>query len=50
MLNSTVTIDCVAKSDKEYTLIWKRELPSSVLVELLDDRIRAHDNGTLQLM
>ena len=48
-MNSTISIDCLVESTKEYTFVWKRELSSSVLVEPDNDRTDLYENGTLTL-
>jgi len=50
LINNTISINCLVRSTKDYNLIWKQELPSSILIELLDDRIKIYENGTLKLM
>lgn len=49
LMNSTISMDCLVESTKTYTLAWKRELPSSVLVEPNMDRTDIDENGTLKL-
>ena len=48
LINSTISIHCLVQSTKDYRLIWKQELSSSVLIEPIDDRIRIFQNGTLK--
>ena len=50
LINSTVMIDCLVQQDiKDYNLIWKQDLSSSVLVELREDRTSIYENGTLEI-
>ncbi|CAF0852080.1 unnamed protein product [Adineta ricciae] len=50
LINSTVMIDCLVQQDtKDYNLIWKQDLSSSVLVELREDRTTIYENGTLEI-
>jgi hypothetical protein len=50
LINSTISMDCMIQSTKDYQLLWKRELSSSMLIQPLDDRIKIYENGTLKLM
>jgi hypothetical protein len=48
--NNTISIDCIVQSTKDYKLLWKQELSSSILIEPSEDRTRIYENGTLKLM
>ncbi|CAF2244305.1 unnamed protein product [Rotaria magnacalcarata] len=50
LINSTVSVDCVVQSTKDYQLSWKKELSSSVLIETSQDRTAVLNNGTLKLI
>jgi hypothetical protein len=50
LINNAISIDCIVQSTKDYQLIWKRELSSSILIEPSEDRIKIYENGTLKLM
>ncbi|CAF2894680.1 unnamed protein product [Rotaria sp. Silwood2] len=50
LVSSTVSIDCLVQSTRDYKLNWKRELSSSVLMEPSEARTRIFENGTLALI
>ncbi|CAF0756370.1 unnamed protein product [Rotaria sp. Silwood1] len=50
LIGSTVSIDCLVQSTKDYKLNWKRELSSSLLIEPSEARTRIFENGTLALI
>ncbi|CAF1147431.1 unnamed protein product [Rotaria sordida] len=50
LIRSTISIDCLVQSTKDYKLNWKQELSSSILIEPSESRTRIFENGTLILI
>jgi hypothetical protein len=50
LINSTISIDCLVQSTKDYKLVWKQEVTPSILVEPIENRTIIFENGTLKVM